>query len=131
MYLARNADAARSRQRLQPCGDVHPVAIDFPVVAEDVANVDADAKGHPARRGQLGIVAHQFALHLDRTLHRFHGARELGEDVVSRRIDDASVMLAHVRVDDLAAPFDVADGGMLVLGHHAAIAAYVGAQDRG
>jgi len=37
------------------------------------------------------------------------------------------MMLAYMRVDDLATSLDLADGGDVILGHHAAVTANVGA----
>jgi len=48
-------------------------------------------------------------------LDRSHGARELGGDIVTRRIDDASAMLVYARADVLAALLYGAHGGGFVL----------------
>jgi len=73
-------------------------AIDLPVCQDHVADTDADARLRPAQRSALAVMARRLALDFHRVLHRFHRARELGEDIVARRIDDAATMLPHMRV---------------------------------
>src|SRR6516225_2389295 len=48
MNHVRNADAARSREALQPGRDVDTVAINLCAVDDHVPEVDANAKLHPA-----------------------------------------------------------------------------------
>jgi hypothetical protein len=48
--------AARVRERLQPGRDVDAVAVHPPVVVDDVAEVDADAKAHAPMLGH-GLIA--------------------------------------------------------------------------
>ena len=55
---SRDADAAGVGQRFQPRGDVHAVAEDVAVVADDdLADVDADAILDPFRRGRPSLKA--------------------------------------------------------------------------
>ena len=99
---ARDVDAAGLGQPLQARRHVDPIAEDVVAADHDVAEVDADAELHAAALGQRGVARAKFLLHLDRAAHRFDDARELGEDAVAGRADDAPVVRGDEVIEDLA-----------------------------
>jgi hypothetical protein len=54
-YAARDAHAARLCQAFETGGDIDAVAEDGAVLDQNIANIDADAKPHPALVRQVGI----------------------------------------------------------------------------
>ena len=65
------------------------VLADFPSVAE----VDADAEREPVLGRQGGVALAQGLLDADSAGQRLDDAREVGQHAVTRRADDAAVML--------------------------------------
>jgi hypothetical protein len=116
---------------LKPRRDVDAVAVDPGLVVDHVAQIDADAKEHAPRRGHVRIACSHDRLNLHRALCRADRARELGEDAVARRVDDAAAVLADQRQDHGLVTLEVADGRRLVLPHEPAVTGDVGSQDGG
>ena len=127
---AGNEDAARLGQLLQPRGDVHALAIEVVVLHHHVAKVDADAVPHLLSFRQLAVARRQLALHLDRALHGFHYAGELGDHRVAPGVDGAAVMPLDQRIHRGAILPQRANGAGLVAFHQPRIALDVRAQDR-
>ena len=72
-------------QTLQPRGNVHPVPIDPLALDHHVAQVDADAKLHPAlRQANRRFRSLNVLLDLDGALHGIHDAGKLGQQVIAR-----------------------------------------------
>ena len=100
VHLARDADAARLRDALQPCGDVDAIAVDTGLVEDDIALVDADAELHAPSRIDGSVALGHCLLDRHRALDRIQDAGELGQDAVACRVDDAAAVLADHRQDD-------------------------------
>src|SRR5207245_9191869 len=79
VHGAADADAARFRKRLQPCGDVDAVAVDVVAVYDHVAEIDPDAKADAAVLRDIGVAVDHCSLHLDCAAHRIYDARKLDE----------------------------------------------------
>jgi len=90
-----------------------------------------DAKLHPSVRGHIGIPGLDYALDLDGAAGCVEGARKLGEEVISRRIDHSASMLAHEVGDLFAVNLKRPHCRDLVVGQEAAVADRVRAQDGG
>src|SRR5713101_4686168 len=101
----RDADPARLGQRLQPRRNVDAIAVDVVILADDVAEIDADAELDSPFDGDAGIAFGHRTLHLDRTMHRVDDAGELDEEPVTGGFDDADAMLLDSWVGDLAPPY--------------------------
>ena len=99
VHIARNENAPRFGESLQACRDVDAVAIDIVAVADDVADIDADAELNAALRRHLGIALGHASLHVDRAAHRIDYAREFQQQAVAGRLDDAAVMFGDLGVD--------------------------------
>jgi hypothetical protein len=89
----RDADTARVGEAFEARGDIDAVAVDLLAVDHHVAEVDADAEFHPALGWQRRVLGLERGLNLDGALDRIHDAGKLGEYAVTRRVDEASVML--------------------------------------
>ena len=70
-------------------------------LGDHVAEVHAHAEGHAPVFGQVGILAGQLLLRLDRALHRVDRARELDQQAVAGGTDDASMELRDLGLDHL------------------------------
>ena len=129
---ARDADAARRRQSLQPRRDVDPVAINVAAVGDHVAEIDADAKAQAALLGEIQIAVGHRALNFGRTAHRVDDAGEFRQHAVAGGLDDPAVMLADLRIDQFAQMrLEALVRAFLIGAHQARIAHHIGGEDRG
>jgi hypothetical protein len=124
-------DRARLGQRLQSGGDIDGVAEHILVGCDDVAQVQADPKRLTPRFGNGGVPFGHSALEVDGTSNGFDGAAVFDEYPVTDGLDDAAMMVAHDRRDQLREMgTQIAEGLLLVGAHHAAVPGDVGEQDR-
>jgi hypothetical protein len=72
---ARDADAARRRQPLQPRGYVHAIAEDVLALSNHVAKVNPDAELDPLLWRSARIALGHPPLHLNRATNRVNHAR--------------------------------------------------------
>ena len=100
---ARDTDAARFRETLQPRRDVYPVAVDLHTLDHHVAQVDADTELHLTLQRQLCILGSKRALNRNGTSNRLDHAGEFGQYAVTGRIDESPVVSFDERVSNLAA----------------------------
>ena len=102
---------------------IHTVAMNVPVLYDDVAEVDADAKYDPLVLGNRDVALGHPTLHGDRTGHGLNDARELDQNAVAGRLDDATLVVGDLRVDQLAAmDTQPCQRPRLILAHQAAVA---------
>jgi hypothetical protein len=72
------------------------------------AEIDADAEIDAPLDRHVGVARSHLALHLDRATNRIDHARELAEQTIARRMDDAAPMLLDLRC--LEAPVRIIRG---------------------
>src|SRR5215468_9106411 len=96
--IVRHADAARLSQHLQASGDVDPVTEYVVTVDNDVAEVDANAEGNAPILGYPGGAISHRRLHIYRTPNGVDDARELQQQAVTGRLDDAATVAGNSRV---------------------------------
>jgi hypothetical protein len=128
---ARNQHAARLAERLDPSGDVDPVAENVVALDQHVAEVDADAIDDAFRLGCIGVaLGHQF---LDR-----NGAFDGGDDggkfqqqPVAHRFDDPAPERRQDRPARLTMLANAARRPRFVLTHQTRVADDVDRHDRG
>src|SRR5262249_58477210 len=109
MNGGRDADPTWLSHRLEACGDVYAVAIEFVAFDDDVAEVQSDThKDCAVFRKHRVRCLHRLA-DLDRALHRIDGARELGPGAVAHEPNDATAVLGKQRLDNYLTP--VGQGG--------------------
>jgi hypothetical protein len=99
---ARDADAARRRQCLQPCRDVDAVAVNVAAVGDHVAEIDPDAKSEAPLLGEIQIAVGHRALNFAGAAHRVDHAGEFRQHAVAGGLDDPAMMLADLRIDQFA-----------------------------
>ncbi len=125
-----DADPARLGQGFQARGDVDAVAVDVVVVADDVADIDADAEFDALVGRHIGVALRHFALHLDRAAHRVDDAGELDQHAVAGGFDDAAAMLLELEVDEITPDrLQRRERAFLVDPHQPRIARDIGRQD--
>ena len=129
---ARDGDAARLAQLLEPGGDVDPVAVDASLLGEDVGEIDPDPKVDPLGPRDVALAFGDAALDGDRALDRIDHARELAQRIVAGEVDDPAAMLDDQRLEQLApARLEASERAGIVTTHEPRIADHIRDQDRG
>jgi len=77
--------------------------VDVTVLDTDVAEVDADPEGDPLFLRRPGIALGHCLLHGESARNRLDDARELDQQAVADRLDDAAVVLGDLGIDKFAA----------------------------
>ena len=126
-----DADSAWRCERLQACGDIHAIAHEIVAVDDDIAEVDADAKAHAVRLGQIGVALIDRKLDFRGAPDRFDRAGELGDDAVAGASEDAAAMVGDQPIDDLAMGLQRRKRRLLILAHEPAVADHIGCKDGG
>ena len=127
---ARDADAAGLGELLQARGHVHAIAEDVVVLADHVAEVDADAKADLAPRRRVAVAPRHAPLDLDRARHRIRDARELDQHAVPGGLDQPPLVLGDRRVDQLETMgLETRERARLIGFHQAAVPDHVGRKD--
>ena len=129
---ARDADAARRGQPLQPCRDVDAVAVNVAAVGDHVAEIDPDAKAQAPLLGEVQIAVGHRALNFAGAAHRVDHAGKLRQHAVAGGLDDAAVTLADLRIQQFdEMRLEALVRALLVGTHQARIAHHIGGEDRG
>jgi hypothetical protein len=102
VHDARDADAARLGQALQPRGDINPVSEDVVFFDDHVAEVNADAEPDPPLLGHLRLTVEHPALNLGRTAHRVHDTRKFREQAVAGVLHGPATVLFDLWVNQFA-----------------------------
>ena len=127
---ARDADAAGLGELLQARGHVHAIAEDVVVLADHVAEVDADAKADLAPRRHVAVAPRHAPLDLDRTRHGIRDARELDQHAIAGGLDQPPLVLGDRRVDQLETMgLETRERARLIGFHQAAVSDHVGRED--
>jgi hypothetical protein len=130
VHDARDADPARLGDPLQPRRDVDAVAVNVAVFDDHIARVDADAELDALVLGGCIVPRRHLPLQRDGAGDRFDDAREFDQDSIAGSLDDASLVLGDLRVDQIAAQRPEArQGAGLVPFHQAAVSHDVGRQN--
>src|SRR5215468_3364134 len=97
---ARDTNAARLRQCLQPRCDVDAVAEDVVLFNDYVAEVDAYAKPDAPLLGRLGLAVGHPALDLHSAAHRVDDAGKFRQHAVTGGLHDTAVVLGDFRIEE-------------------------------
>ena len=128
---AGNTDPAGLRQCFQPCSDIDAVAEDVVALDDDVAEIDADAEPNALLVGHFGLAVEHAALHLGGAAHGVDNAGKFRQQPVAGGLDDATMVLGDLRIDQLPAMcLEAFERAFLVRTHQARIAGHIG-EDRG
>src|SRR6516225_138938 len=92
--------ATRVSQSFEPCGYIHPVAVDVSVLGNHVAEIDADAKSDFPGFRYGGLPRDLAPLHLDRTAHGLDHALKLGKQAVASRLDQSPGVSGNRRFEE-------------------------------
>jgi hypothetical protein len=131
VHYSRDAYTAWLGRRLETCRDVDAVAIDVVVIADDVADVEADAEQDSPVRGHLRVALHHSALNVDRAAYCVDNADEFNQHAVASRLHDATAVLDNLRVhESLAVTFEVPQSPFLIGAHEPAVSGNVTCQYR-
>ena len=98
----RDADRAGLRERLEPGGDVDPVAKDVVAVDDHVAEIDANPQFQTALGRDRVVDRTRGPLHFDGAVQRVDDARKIRQQAVACGADDPSAMRRDQRVDSAA-----------------------------
>src|SRR5437899_2286388 len=90
------------------------------------------AAGAAAPAVTVGLAVDHPALHLGGAAHRIDNAGKFGEQAVAGRLDDATMVLCDLRIDQLPpCRLQAFERALLVLAHEPRIARHIGGEDRG
>ena len=124
--------AAGVGERLQPGGNIDAVAIDIVGIADDVADIDADAEFNALFRGHPDIAVDHTALDVDGAAYGVDHADEFHQHPVAGGLDDSATVLGDLGIDQfLAMRLELAQRAFLVNAHQPAIAGDVARENRG
>jgi hypothetical protein len=101
MHPPGNTDPAGIGETFEAGSQIHPVAENIPILDNDVALMDADAKFDAFGRRDVGVAFGHCALHSHGVAHRIDDAGEFDQHPVAGRLDDAALMLSDFRVAEL------------------------------
>src|SRR5262249_54064420 len=88
---AGNAQTARFAQALQACGDIDAVSENVAGLADDVADIDADAEAEPFLFRHAPVPQRDPALDRDCTSDSLDRAGKFDKEAVPSGLDDAAV----------------------------------------
>jgi hypothetical protein len=117
------------KRRLQPGGDVDPVAKEIRAFDNDVPEMDADAEAHLLARGPVGVLLGDCLLHRDGTLERIDRAGEVRHHAVAGGIEDSTMMDGDQSVEDRPVRLKCAQCADFVQPHQAAVLGNIGRKD--
>ena len=128
---ARDADAARRRQRFDTRRHVDSVAQQIATLGDHITNVDADAKENLLLSIHAVVAARHALLKSDGASHRVDGAPELQQQAVAGRVGDAATVRFYQRVDELR-PMRAqgAERTFLVVTDQTGVTRHIGGDDR-
>jgi hypothetical protein len=121
--------ASGSRPGFDPRRYVDAVARNSLAVGDHVADVDADAETHRARRRPLLVERGERPLGGEGALERGDRARELRQQIVADGVHDPAAELGHASAHLAPAGIEHLEGGRLVRGHQPRVAGDVRAED--
>src|SRR5262249_50545966 len=126
----RNANAPRRGNTLKSCRDIYTISKDVITFDQNVSEVNPDPKQHtPVLRDTL-VALSQHRLHSHRPLNRIDHRRKLKQPPVSRALHEASPVLLHERIGDLAVFSERAGRSDLVEAHEPRVARDIGCNYR-
>src|SRR5437879_1543373 len=111
--------------------DIHGVAEEIVALNDDVTDVDADPKPHLLTGRSISILLVYGFLHRDGTLQGIHGAGEIGDETVARRVEDPTAMRGDQAIDDDPIRGEGPKGADLIEPHQAAVRLDIGCENRG
>jgi len=99
----RHADSARFCQSFEPGRNIDSVPVDVPFCDDDVAKVDPNPEYDPLFLARYLIAVAHPALDGNRASDGLNNARELDQETIPGRLDDASFEFGYLGVYEFAA----------------------------
>ena len=97
---------------------------------DDVAQIDADPEYDPLVFRDRGVALGHPTLHGDRTGDGLNDARELDQDAVAGRLDDAALVVGDLRIDEFTTMRpEPREGAGLIESHEAAISGHISGEN--
>jgi hypothetical protein len=126
----RHTNPTGFRQRFEPCGDIHTVAMNVVVRDDYVPEVDTDAELDALVVRDVSVPFSHTALHGYRAGDCLYDAWEFDQQTVAGCLDDAALVFGDRRFDKFA-PMrsEPCEGAGLVEPHEAAIASNIGGKN--
>src|SRR5262245_18101953 len=97
---AADADSPWLRHSLQARRDVAAVAINVPVVDDDAADVETNAKLDAPFWGDLGVALNHLPLDIDGTTYGVDDTGKFNKDAAASCLDDAPAVFGNLGIDD-------------------------------
>jgi hypothetical protein len=131
MHGLRHNHSTRHGQRLEPCGDVHAVAVHGAIgLFDDVANVDANAKPHSTLLRHVSGQLRQPLLYHKRAGYRSGSSPEHGQHRIARCVDYTPTVCRDVLAEDQPRGIQRGNRCFVIQRHQARVAGHVGFKDR-
>ena len=128
----RKIDASRIGERLEPGGDVDPVAIEVVALDHHVAQIDPDAQDDVPILGNIGVGNVHRRLQIHRAGNRVDGAGKLDQHAIAHQLDDAAMVPGNGWLENSRAPgLERSHSAGLVALHEAAVPHHIGGQNGG
>ena len=127
----RDADASGLGKLLEADRDVHAGSVQVIVLADHIAQIDADAELHLLLLRNRSIALRNLVLDLDGAADRLDDAGELGDDAVPRAAEDVTVMRGDRLLHHGAVHAQSGCGGLFIKFGMAAIPLHIGSENRG
>src|SRR5437870_8434198 len=99
-HRLRNGNATDGRNALEPSRQVDAIAEDVAFLDNNVAEVNSDAEFDACVRG-TGVACPHGRLNVDRTSDGAHDAGKFNQHSIAGKFEDASIVLADFRVDQI------------------------------
>jgi hypothetical protein len=102
---ARNQNAARVAELLQPRSDIDSVTEQVVPFRDNVAEIHPDPKDNSLLCRNVSLTPTNAALHCDCTRNSIDHRSEGHDQAVTHQLDDPAFVLGDERVDDVGAEF--------------------------
>ena len=113
-----DADATELGDAFEASSDVDAIPVDVAILDDDVAEIDPDPERDLPFCAGCGVPLCHCALDAERAGRRLDDTGKLDEQSVAHRLDDAPVVLADFRIDELAVQrLEALEGAFLVRPH--------------
>src|SRR2546423_6679296 len=120
--VARDANSPRLGKRFEPGGHVDAIAVDIVLVADDVPDIDADAKLNAALNRHIGVAFEHAALNVDGTSYCVDHTDKFHKHSIAGRLHDPAAMLGDLGVDQsLSMRLELAKRALLISAHQSAV----------
>jgi hypothetical protein len=130
LHNTGDANPTRFRKSFQPGRDIDGIAEEVVALNHDVADVERDPKPHLLTGRPIRILLGYGVLNRDGTLNGVHGAGEVGDEAVTRGIENPTAMRGDQVIDDDPVGRERSKGTDLIAAHEGAVARDIRGENR-